>query len=257
MGIIYCQILHEFSIVFNFIWKTFSNILHLQSISKIKIKHKLFEIIHSGFVSASFCTFDVFKKTFELANFYELLTLGDYYEFGIYKGKSLWYGQRFASKYNARKMRLFGFDSFIGFPKIEKIDDTGVFFEGQYAFPKDEVIKNIINHNGDLKKIQLIEGYYQDSLKYKIKIKYKMKKAAIIFIDCDLYSSTKTVLEFIYSLLMKNSLILFDNWNAFGTDLSKGERKAFIEFQIKHPNIKFQKEFSYCWHGQVFRVISI
>jgi hypothetical protein len=47
---------------------------------------------------------------------------GDYYEFGLYRGHSLWSAQQAADRLGISGMRFFGFDSFEGLPEIEAND---------------------------------------------------------------------------------------------------------------------------------------
>lgn len=196
----------------------------------------------------------VFTKAEKLGT----LENGDYYEFGVFNGYSIYHAQQLMKKKNRTGMRFWGFDSFAGLPEIEEKDKGGVFYKGQYSYPKEDAIKNIVTHKGDMNSISLIEGFFSDSLTPSLISKQKMKKIAVAYIDCDLYSSTKDVLAFIRPLLMKDSLIIFDDWNSFlGESKDKGEQLAFAEFREKNPNIHFASEFTYCWHGKVFRVTDI
>ncbi len=208
-----------------------------------------------GFRPTSVCSPEVLDRAFKYAKSLHTLKNRDYYEFGTFKGYSIWKSQQLANTYGAATMKFYGFDSFCGLPKPAGIDDAGYFYEGQYNCAKATVIKNIKSHGGDLTRIHLIEGYFDKSLKKQLIYKYKMKPISIVYIDCDLYSSTKDVLSFIKNLLIKDSLILFDDWNAFSDNKDKGEQLAFYEFKRKNPDIKFRKDFSFCWHGQAFRVI--
>src|SRR5574341_163366 len=40
--------------------------------------------------------------------------VGDYYEFGLYRGYTFWYAQQCAARFGLKTMRFFGFDSFKG-----------------------------------------------------------------------------------------------------------------------------------------------
>ena len=51
---------------------------------------------------------------------------------------------------------------------------------------------------------------------------------SFIFIDCDLYSSTKTVLDNISHLIAPGTVIVFDEY--FVPGLEKDEMSAFLEF---------------------------
>jgi len=154
-------------------------------------------------------------------------------------------------------MRFFGFDSFAGIPKPTSIDANGDFYEGQFACSKKQVLKNLRRHGADLSQITLVEGFFRTSLVPKVYKKYHMEKIAIALIDCDLYSSTNDVLAFIKPLLQKNSILLFDDWNSFGGDPKKGQRRSVREFLKRYPEITFKRGFSFGWHGQMMLVVSV
>ncbi len=194
------------------------------------------------------------ERAFQKAKKFNTISNGDYYEFGVFKGYSLWWIQQLAKKYGAKRMRFFGFDSFRGLPQIKDKDDMGEFYEGQFACSKKQVVKNITDHGGSLENIILIEGFFSETLKEGLKRQHNMRKVAIAYIDCDLYESAKDVLTFIKNLLEKNSIVIFDDWNSFGGNKNRGERLALTEFTKKNPQIKFRKIFSYGWHGLAFVV---
>ena len=77
-----------------------------------------------------------------------------------------------------------------------------------------------------------VKGFYSDSVNEKTKQKYHMKQAAIIHIDCDLYTSTRAVLKFIESLIVPGTILIFDDWDAFKNEdvENMGERKACKEW---------------------------
>lgn len=168
---------------------------------------------------------------------------GDYFEFGVYKGFSFWFAIQVAELNKINSMRFYGFDSFNGLPEpvgMDKEKDRygGTFARGNFCAYKDFVNDILVKYGCDPKKFQLIEGFFEDVLKKNIIHKYKMKKAGVILIDCDLYESTKTVLAFIPLIIQHNTVILFDDWDLIGKN--KGQQLAFKEWKMKHPeyNVK-------------------
>jgi hypothetical protein len=89
-------------------------------------------------------------------------------------------------------------------------------------------------------KLIIVEGFYQDSLNNDLVIKLQPKKAAVIYIDCDLYTSTVSVLNFIIHFLQPGTIIIFDDWNCFYGDPDRGQKKAFNEFKFKYPTLVFE-----------------
>ena len=62
----------------------------------------------------------------------------------------------------------------------------------------------------------------------------KFKKFSIIYIDCDLYETTKVILEELAQKVSKGGYIIFDEGNQKG---KSGETKALKEFYRKNKKI--------------------
>jgi len=185
------------------------------------------------------------KKCFNKADELGIADKGDYYEFGIYKGYTFWYAQKIAHKIGLNKMHFFGFDSFKGLPEIKDIDITNNgFFKGQFNYSKVDVENHLSSKGINWDKSFLIDGFFEETLNSNTKNKYKMSKASIVLIDCDLYYSTITVLDFIKDMLVNGSILIFDDWNSFG-DPEKGERRAFREFLEKNKDISATEFFTF------------
>jgi hypothetical protein len=59
----------------------------------------------------------------------------------------------------------------------------------------------------------------------------KLGNFSIILIDCDTYSSSKTVLNFLAPLITSPFIICFDDWKLNDLDIKgQGEYRAFNEF---------------------------
>jgi hypothetical protein len=48
---------------------------------------------------------------------------------------------------------------------------------------------------------------------------------------------------------------MFDDWNCFGKDNIRGQRKAFNEFLEKNNDFSAQPYFSYSLYGQTFLIL--
>lgn len=177
---------------------------------------------------------------------------GDYYEFGVYSGFTL-YTAWFHAKKLGLNMRFFGFDSFAGLPEVTGIDAGAGFQTGQYACGIDEVTAELAKRGVDWRRLFLIKGFYSESLKPELKTKFDMKLAAVVLVDCDIYASTVPALAFMESLFQEGTIILFDDWNCFGASDEKGERKAWHEFAAK-TGWKATPLFTFGWHGQAFKL---
>ena len=174
--------------------------------------------------------------------------IGDYYEFGVGSGFSLWFSYYLSIEYCLENISFWGFDSFEGFPNPTGIDKkvsmTGAYFtKGSFAFSLNLVKKNLRKYNCDMNRIHLIKGYYNKILNDDFLKEYNLKKASIILIDCDMYQSTLEVLNFIPKILSKKTIVLFDDF--YLTDNTSGQQLAIKQWQ-KNKKIKL-KEF--CEYG--------
>lgn len=94
-------------------------------------------------------------------------------------------------------------------------------------------------------RVEIIQGWFEETLNNKTIGKYNLNHAAIVHIDSDLYESAKTVLDFIGPLLVDGSIIIFDNWFTYNGNPNFGEQKAFREwsdFQTDWNISEYQKE---------------
>ena len=151
-------------------------------------------------------------------------------------------------------MRFFGFDSFRGLPEIGVADRTenDAFYKGKYACSKENVVRNLDSKGVDWERTFLIEGYYADSLTPAVKARHEIRRAAVVLIDCDLYESTAQVLNFIEDLLADGTVLLFDDWNCFESDDTRGQRRALREFLSLHRKWRIEEFFSYGIYGHTF-----
>ena len=134
-------------------------------------------------------------------------------EFGTYKGELI----NFCSSL-IPEAKFYGFDSFEGLPESFSIWKRGR-FDIKGKLPK-------VNKN-----VSLIKGYFNETLP-KFLEEHK-EKAAFIHIDCDLYSSTKTVFDNIYDRIVPNTVIQFDEYYNY-PGWRNHEFKAFQEFCKKY-----------------------
>jgi len=150
---------------------------------------------------------------------------GLWMEFGVATGNSARYICANIDK------TYYGFDSFKGLPNdwVRHDGDTGT-------------LKGAFNTNGKYPHVphanfKLVEGWYEDTLDQFLL--ENPEPCAFVHIDCDLYSSTNTVLECLYKhgRLVPGTVIIFDEF--YGYDkYTEHEYKAFRELVNKY-NIHF------------------
>jgi len=133
------------------------------------------------------------------------------------------------------------FDSFEGFPEIKEIDKQEIFEKGKAKMSEKDFIKAVTRHGIPREKLIIIKGFYEKSLTEELKKRLLPQRAAVVYIDCDLYHSTVPVLNFIKDFLQKGTLIVFDDWNCYCGDPERGERRAFREFRQQNPDLIFEE----------------
>lgn len=180
--------------------------------------------------------------------------LGDYLEFGVFRGGSFVNCYQQATRHPSLKdMRFFAFDSFGGLPKIQGVDaEFRHFEEGEYKAERDLFEKNLKNANVDFQKIKIVPGWFNETLNVATKKQISLSSAAVVWIDCDLYESTVPVLDFISENLTDGSVIVFDDWFTYRGSPARGEQGAFNEWLKKHPEFSATQFHTYDWHGNSF-----
>jgi len=172
--------------------------------------------------------------------------IGDYLEFGVFNGSSMSTMYFAAKEMNLKSMKFFGFDAFQGLPLEAEKEDGGVWKKGFYACSFEKMLECLKRKKIDPKNINWIKGWYKDTLNNKTRDKYKFKKIGIVFIDCDTYSSSKIVLDFIKPLIIEPMILCFDDWKLNNLDiLEMGEYKSFNEFLEKNTNLVAKEIKSY------------
>jgi O-methyltransferase len=165
--------------------------------------------------------------------------LGDYLEFGVYVGGSLACMHHVLDDLRLDHVRLFGFDSFEGLPETTRTDTTSEvenWQPGDFKSPYDVTRENLTQTGVDWDRTILVKGWFDDTLTREFQQQHGVSKASIIMVDCDLYSSTKTALEFCAPLIVDEAIVFFDDWlPATLGQKNLGEKRAFHEFLDAHP----------------------
>jgi hypothetical protein len=105
---------------------------------------------------------------------------------------------------------------------------------------------NYITSKGvPLNRVVVVSGWFGETLNESAIKTHKIKHAAIVNIDSDLYESAKLVLNFIRPLLVDGTIIIFDDWYNFRGNPYLGEQRAFKEWLDENPDLiatQYQKE---------------
>ena len=144
---------------------------------------------------------------------------GHYLEFGVFTGGTM----RFiAPRIGGRKIH--GFDSFEGLP-----DAWGGFNLGERAFDVGGKLPRVPSN------VELHRGWFNDSLPPWLAS--NPGPVAFVHVDCDLYSSTKTIFDLLGDRFIPGTVILFDEYFNY-PNWEKHEFKAFQEL-VTQRGIKY------------------
>jgi O-methyltransferase len=178
---------------------------------------------------------------------------GDYFEFGLWRGKTFLYAYEMKRRYRCEDMRLWGFDSFQGLPAVDDPRDN-IWRVGQFSCSEPE-FRDILRRAGiPQRDYELISGYYENSLNSQTRDRLVGRSAAIVYIDCDLYSSTKQVLDFVKPFFVDGTIVCFDDYYNYKASPKQGEQRALAEFLDEQEGLKFISWFDYSPLGKSFIV---
>ena len=201
---------------------------------------------------------------------------GDYLEFGVYQGDALcriyeWLnthwkeykaipinqggGRKRDAQFLKRK-RYFAFDSFKGLPESNSTSTPSHFKKGAYSATKREFLSNLKEHGVELSQVVPVPGWFDDTLTPDTKKKLSVDKAALIFIDCDLYESALPIFAFLTGLVQDGTTIIMDDFFRYKGHPQRGVQGAFNEWRAKNPQIH-TAELARCCANRVAFVCSI
>jgi O-methyltransferase len=178
---------------------------------------------------------------------------GDYVEFGSWGGNTFkiayWEARR-----HGHGARLWAFDSFQGLPEQSKAQDEHPRWERGAMSTSEADFHAICASNGIPRdEYRAVPGFYDHTLP-KLGATGAPNDIALAYIDCDLYSSTMSVLEFLLHRLKNGMIIGFDDYFCWSATQLSGERRAQLEFFSHHPRWELVPYIQFGWHGQSFVV---
>ncbi len=135
---------------------------------------------------------------------------GDILEFGVCRGTSL----RFLAKRAGPSRKLYGFDSFQGLPEEWKGKE---FPKGTFSLDKAPKVPS---------NVTLVPGWFEQTVpEFARSLQHQ---PALVHIDSDLYSSSKTVLDHVGPRCGAGTVLVFDEFFNYPR-WEEGEFRAFNE----------------------------
>jgi len=163
---------------------------------------------------------------------------GYYFEFGCHKARTMrlaW--DAFHPLYD---WTFVAFDSFEGLPEMDPADSMPIWKKGDLKTSETDFVNLVTQHGMPRERLKTVKGFYNESLTPALRDELLPQKAAIVYIDCDLYSSTARALNFSKDFFQTGTVLVFDDWFCFYGDPTRGERRAFAEFRKRNPDLTFE-----------------
>ena len=178
---------------------------------------------------------------------------GDFVECGVWKGGNLILMQRLLDYYGFKR-KIYGYDTFEGMTdpsehdldyennnayrllaqekKVENVDQKNI-----WCYSGIESVKKNISKHTNISNLKLVKGDVLETLKYNENIPDKI---SLLRLDTDFYESTKMELEVLFPLVVKNGIIIIDDYGHW-----QGQKKAVDDFFLKNKIKPFLFEVDY------------
>lgn len=167
---------------------------------------------------------------------------GDYVEFGSWGANTLKLAYE-EMKGAGLPRHLWAFDSFEGLPPATDPRDEHPGWRPGSAMGQggvDEFHKACAAHGIPRDAYTAVAGYYEDSLP-PLGADRPPVDIALAYVDCNMYSSTVSVLELLAPRLKHGMILAFDDYFCWTPTNVSAERSAFHEFRQEHPEWHFER----------------
>jgi hypothetical protein len=168
--------------------------------------------------------------------------------------------------YSTRYLRLedrvtvHGFDSFEGLPTTSEPEDRG--FSGDDWIPGSyrasyETLRQHCEREG-YRNCRLHVGYFEDTLTDAVLAELREAQPILVWIDCDLYSSSRTVMERLISILPTGCVIYFDDVEFNYGSRFTGQARLIHEINTGRfgPDLELVLDRELSWNSQrIYRFI--
>lgn len=196
---------------------------------------------------------EMIRKAFSALSFNGIS--GDYLEFGSHGGMTFDIAHKASRKANFR-CKLWSFDSFGGLPQQSDANDHHPqWIKGEMRTELSQ-FRSICRRNGIPEAdYEVIPGFYEETIGREEQINMPLPEdVAFAYVDCDLYSSTKTVLQFLSRRMKHGAIVAFDDYFCYSKNTISGERLACLEFLGEDTRFHFSPFTQFGWHGMSFIV---
>lgn len=167
---------------------------------------------------------------------------GDYVEFGSWGANTLRCAYEQMPDFGPRR-HMWAYDSFEGLPPAaDERDDHPGWRPGSAAGQGgvDAFHAACAAHGIPRDAYTAVEGYYSDTVAH-LPPDAPPVDIALAYIDCNMYSSAVTALEFLRPRLKHGMILAFDDWFCWTPTTVSGEREAFEELAAACPQWHFER----------------
>lgn len=206
--------------------------IELPDIKKaFKYENDFYHSSDSSRIAKILAHYELFKRAVTLP--------GVIMEFGVFKGVSLVRLAIFRSLFsNANSIKIVGFDTFDKFPEAthendRKHRDSFIKEAGNLSISEHQLYESLKRRGLDT-NVELIKGDICKTCPKYVE-EHPELKISLLHIDVDLYEPTKVIMHQLYTKVVNDGIIIFDDYATFG-----GETKAIDEF-FKDKFVNIQK----------------
>lgn len=172
---------------------------------------------------------------------------GDFLEAGVWRGGCCILMRAVLAAHGIDDRNVWLADSFAGLPKVTLPQDDRYKMDASrlpvLAVGLDEVKTNFIRFGLLDDQVRFLPGWFEDTLELSA-----TGPLALLRVDCDLYASTKTVLDSLYSRVSPGGWVIIDDYGVLPP--CKQAVDEFRESHGIHASIQRIDEHGICWRAQ-------
>lgn len=147
-------------------------------------------------------------------------------EAGSWKGGS---SAKFSILCKLLNYDLWIFDSFQG---VERINESGFSFAGEYAVTRPELLDNLTRF-GEIKICHIVEGWFSETLSRTS----VPRPVRVAYIDCDLAKATREVLQGVVPMLVPDGQVFSQDYHLAPVRLLLHDPRTWSELGVPLPVI--------------------
>lgn len=157
------------------------------------------------------------------------------------------------------RVTVHGFDSFEGLPEATSEDKGALanpWMKGAYA-ASYERLRDYCEKKR-FRNYRLYKGYFEDSMTPEVLAQFQEEQPVIVWVDCDLYTSSVTVMERLLPFIRSGCVIYFDDYDFNFGSLATGQ--ARLVHEINHgrlgPDIDLALDTELSWDSRnIYRLL--